>query len=89
MMNPQTAESDATSDREAILEKLQAGMNDLHRGIESADPTSEAESKLQLRRYHELGYLANQYRKLKKDTDLVDMDERLKLLEEDFGVDQP
>lgn len=71
------------SAREAILEKLEAGMDDLSATIEAADPKTADEEQLQLRRYHELGYLANQYRKLKRDTDLDEMDERLALLEDD------
>ena len=58
-------------------------MDDLSRAIEAADPTTPEEERLQLRRYHELGYLANQYRKLKRDTDLDEMDDRLALLETD------
>ena len=72
-----------TDSRGAILEKLDQGMDDLSRAIEAADPTTPEEERLQLRRYHELGYLANQYRKLKRDTDLDEMDERLALLETD------
>ncbi|WP_331234254.1 hypothetical protein [Natronorarus salvus] len=56
-------------------------MDDISRVIETADPTTPEEERLQLRRYHELGYLANQYRKLKRETDLFKMEERLALLE--------
>lgn len=59
-------------------------MDDLSVAIQSADTELPEEEKLQLRRYHELGYLANQYRKLKRDTDLDEMHERLELLEDDM-----
>ena len=72
------------SERDEILETLLAGMQELREDVETADPDSVREEQLQLRRYHELGYLANQYRKLKKDTDLNEMAERLAYLEEDF-----
>ena len=52
------------------------------RHIETATlETEAAEERLQLRRYHELGYLANQYRKLKRDIDVEEMSDRLALLE--------
>lgn len=79
-----TGHEDAQSTREAILSMLKDGMDDLSVDIETATPATPEEEKLQLRRYHELGYLANQYRKLKRDTDLDEMDERLALLEEDL-----
>lgn len=45
-------------------------MADLEQTIRTTTPKTFEEQQLQLRRYHELGYLANQYRKLKRDTDL-------------------
>lgn len=71
------------NDRDAILETLKGGMDDLQRSTEVAEPATIEEQQLQLRRYHELGYLANQYRKLQCDTDLDEMDQRMALLEDD------
>lgn len=79
----QTTPNDQST-RDAILEMLKEGMNDLSAAIETAEPAPPKEEKLQLRRYHELGYLANQYRKLQHDTDLDEMNERLDLLEKGF-----
>lgn len=69
--------------RESILEKLKRGMDDLEQTIYATTPETSEEQQLQLRRYHELGYLANQYRNLKRDTDLNEMDQRLALLEDE------
>lgn len=80
MSSEQSQESN-TDTRKAILEKLEAGMDDLSQAIDAVEPSTMEEEQLQLRRYHELGYLANQYRKLKKDTDISEMDERLELIE--------
>lgn len=76
---PHQSEQEA---REKVIEKLESAINDLETAIESANPESHKEQKLQLKRYHEIGYLANQYRKLKRDTDLDDMAEDLAMLKE-------
>jgi hypothetical protein len=81
-----TAREDDRSAREEILTMLKDGMDDLSTDIAAAEPATTEDEKLQLRRYHELGYLANQYRKLKRDTELDEMGDRLALLEEE--VDQ-
>ncbi|KAB7514655.1 hypothetical protein DM867_05935 [Halosegnis rubeus] len=73
------------STRDEILGLLKDGMDAVQTDIDAADPATTDEQRLQLRRYHELGYLANQYRKLQRDTDLDAMDDRLELLEE--GLD--
>lgn len=70
-----------TDPREAVLEKLEDAMDDLSQAIGTADPATSSEEQMQLRRYHELGYLANQYRKLKRETSLIKMDRRLAILE--------
>jgi hypothetical protein len=81
-----TAREDDRSAREEILTMLKDGMDDLSTDIAAAEPATTEDENLQLRRYHELGYLANQYRKLKRDTELDEMGDRLALLEEE--VDQ-
>lgn len=77
----------ATGDdaRKSILEMLKDAMNELQQAIEDVDPETVEEQQLQLRRYHELGYLANQYRKLQRDTDLDEMDQRIELIEGNLG----
>lgn len=62
---------------------LQDTMSELQQAIENMDPAMVEEQQLQLRRYHELGYPDDQYRKLQRDTDLDKMEQRLELLEED------
>lgn len=69
--------------RESILEMLQDTMSELQQAIEDMDLATVEEQQLQLRRYHEPGYLADQYRKLQRDTDLDKMEQRLELLEDD------
>lgn len=56
-----------------LLEMLKDGMDDLSAAIDTAKPATPEEEKLQLRWHHELGYLANQYRKLQRDTKLDEM----------------
>lgn len=68
--------------RNLILETLKRGIDDLQQDIKIAEPEMPEEHRLQLRRYRELGYLANQYRKLQHDTDLDEMDQRMQLLED-------
>ena len=75
----------AKTDRDTILQILMDGMQDLRADIEGTHPVNPEEEQLQLRRYHELGYLANQHRKLSRDTDINEIDERLGFLEEDLG----
>lgn len=81
------AETPDQSTREEILALLKDGMDAVQADIEAAEPATTAEQRLQLRRYHELGYLANQYRKLQRDTDLDEMHDRIELLEQDLNPD--
>lgn len=74
-------------DRSAILGTLKGGMDDLQRAIETATPETPEEQRLQLQRYHELGYLANQYRKLQRDTDIDEMSQRMALLEDETDME--
>jgi hypothetical protein len=78
--------SEAGSRRE-ILEMLRSGMDDLSETIAITEPTTLDEERLQLRRYHELGYLTDQYRKLMRDTELDEIQERLEIFEaeSEFG----
>ena len=81
---PAESNADAAADRdprEIVLEHLERAVDDLAAAVTAAEPETPDEQKLQLRRYHELGYLANQYRKLRRDSALVEMDQRLQLLE--------
>lgn len=72
-------------DRDAILGMLLEVMETVEEQIAAAEPTTVDEQRLQLRRVHELGYLTNQYRKLKRDTDLDEMQEDLALLQTEGG----
>jgi hypothetical protein len=83
MKNNHSGLTDPPDDRSAILETLKEGMDDLQQTIETTTPETPEEQRLQLRRYHELGYLANQYRKLQHDTDLDEMSQRMELLEDE------
>lgn len=70
-------------DREAILEMLKETMDGLRDDIERAEPETLEEQRLQLRQRHELGYLGNQYRKLQRDMEIDEMDQRMVLLEDE------
>lgn len=72
---------DEQSSRDEILAMLKAEMDALHNRTMTADPDSPEAEKLQLKRVRALGSLANQYRKLKRDTDIDEMEERMEFLE--------
>lgn len=75
--------ADTQSSREAILGMLEDSIDDLHEQIMTAELDSRAAEELHLKRIHELGYLANQYRKLQRDSDLDEMQDELAFLTED------
>lgn len=81
-----SSRTDHQEERDAILGMLEATMEALQDRIEAADPESVDEEELHLKRVHELGYLANQYRKLKRDTDLDEMQAELALLKSDAPI---
>ena len=57
-------------------------IQDVHDDIEDRDPDDIDAEKLQIRWIRTLGYLAGQYRKLMKDTDIDEMEDELALLQE-------
>lgn len=79
---------DPQAERDAILATLRETIATLATQIEEADPEATAEEELQLKRIHELGYLANQYRKLKRDTDLDEMQSELALLKSAARIEE-
>ena len=83
MSQSSTGDRDARHQREAILEMLVDAMEELGRQLETADMDATDEAQLYLQQVHELGYLANQYRKLKRDTDLEEMAGEIELLRDD------
>lgn len=79
MSSMQQSGEDQT-DREEILSMIHETMEDLHDRILSATVDSMEAEELHLKRVRTLGYLANQYRKLKRDTDIDEMEDDLELL---------
>ena len=76
--SPSCADTDS---REAILAMLEETIADIHQRRRDAD--AEADDDLQIKRARTVGYLANQYRKLRMDRDLDEMQDELALLKED------
>ena len=75
---------EGNSEREEILETLAERIRTIQTHLEESDPDPndlEAQ-RLQIKWTRTLGYLAGQYRKLMKDTDLDEMGEDLELLQE-------
>lgn len=88
MRNNHSGPTERPDDRSAILETLKGAIDDLQREVETTTPETPEEQRLQLQRYHELGYLGNQYRKLQHDTDLDEMTQRMELLEDETDMEE-
>ena len=74
------------TERDEIKAILATRIRALDATIEAADPATDDEAHLNLRRIRELGHLAGQYRKLMKDTDIDELEDDLALLQEATDV---
>lgn len=83
---PLATETKGTPDRDAVLDMLADTMAALQERIDAAEPEADDDEELHLKRVHELGYLANQYRKLQRDTDLDEMSAELELVKAAAGA---
>lgn len=81
------SDPETPSNRDKLLAALTTEIENLQDVIATTDPETLEEKRLQNQRRHELGYLANQYRKLQKDTDLDEMHKELLAVKGDNGVD--
>lgn len=75
-------------DRDEILGLLEDGLREAHRKVENGRVYDAENENVRQGWMRTLGYLAGQYRQLKKDQDLEEMQDRLDRLEQAQGVDE-
>jgi len=75
-------EGDTHPSRDEVLSLLEDGMREAHKKVESGRVYDAENEKVRQKWIRTLAYAAGQYRQLKKDEDLEDLDERLRELEE-------
>ena len=81
--NPGADETDEpiTMEREEVLALLDDAMDEAHQKVVSGRIYDVDNEKTRQGWFRTLGYLANQYRSLKKDTELEEFRERLEAIE--------
>lgn len=72
---------DSPPDRDDVLAMLGETMQDVRERIEASDPQTPEEERLLIRWVRTEGYLAGQWRRLKADTDIDEMEDKLELLD--------
>jgi len=75
-------------DREEVLNLLKDGMREAHEKVTSGRVYDAENEKVRQKWIRTLAYTAGQYRQLKKDEDLKELDERLSELEEQQEHDE-
>jgi len=75
-------EGDAAPSRDEVLSLLEDGMREAHEKVKSGRVYDAENEKVRQKWIRTLAYAAGQYRQLKKDADLEELDERLHELEE-------
>lgn len=75
-------EGDDVPDRDEVLRLLEDGMREAHEKVVSGRVYDAENEKVRQKWIRTLAYAAGQYRQLKKDEDLEELDERLSKLEE-------
>ena len=75
-------------DRDEVLALLEDGLREAHRKVENGRVYDAENENVRQGWMRTLGYLAGQYRQLKKDQDLEEMQDRLDRLEQAQGVDE-
>jgi len=80
--NGETPMGDETPSREQVLLLLEDGMTEAHEKVKSGRVYDPENEKVRQKWIRTLAYVAGQYRQLKKDEDLEDLDERLSKIEE-------
>ena len=74
-------DTDGPPDRDDVLSSLSETMGVVSERIADSDPETPEEERLLIRWVRTQGYLAGQYRRLKADTDLDEMEDSLELLD--------
>ena len=69
-------------ERDEVLSLLEDGMREAHEKVKSGRVYDAENEKVRQKWIRTLGYIAGQYRQIKKDEDLEELDERLSKLEE-------
>lgn len=72
---------DGPPERDDVLTMLGETMQDVRDRIAASDPETPEEERLLIQWVRAQGYLAGQFRTLKADTDLDEMEDHLELLE--------
>jgi hypothetical protein len=81
-------EGDAVPSREEVLSLLEDGMKEAHEKVKNGRVYDARNEEVRQKWIRTLAYTANQYRQLKKDEDLEELDERLSELEEQQETDE-
>jgi flagellar motility protein MotE (MotC chaperone) len=80
--NGETPQGGETPSRDEVLSLLEDGMREAHEKVKSGRVYDAENEKVRQKWIRTLAYAAGQYRQLKKDEDLEELDERLAALEE-------
>ena len=75
-------EGDTHPSRDEVLSLLEDGMKEAHEKVKNGRVYDARNEEVRQKWIRTLGYIAGQYRQLKKDEDLEELDERLSNLEE-------
>jgi len=73
-------------ERDEIMSLLEDGIREAHRKVDSGRVRDPEREKVRQGWHRTLGYLAGQYRKLKKDEDIEELEEELELVKEASGL---
>jgi len=76
--------ADAAS-REEVLELLEDALREAHRKAKSGRVYDAEKERVRIKWIRAVGYCADQYRKLLRDEDLEELDERIAALENERG----
>jgi hypothetical protein len=73
-------------ERDEIMDLLEDGIQEAHRKVTSGRVRDPEKEKVRQGWHRTLGYLAGQYRQLKKDEDIEELEKELELIKEATGV---
>lgn len=80
-MRPDPSDTDDPLQRDDVLAMLHETMQDVRDRIQASDPQTPEAEELLIKWIRAQGQLAGQYRMLKRDTDLDEMEDQLELLQ--------
>lgn len=85
--NNSSAEPDPSREREEIMTKLATRIDSIDDRVARLMSADETDERVLIRWIRTQGYLAGQYRKLMKDTDIDEIQDDLELLKDVTEVD--